>query len=74
MALVTIAGYKSLARIAALVDGRVAVEGFDHTFELEGILEREYGLKPSDVQWVVSTKDSSTDAGGKVSKQENMIP
>ena len=158
---ITIAGYNSYDRIAALAAGRVAVEGFDHTFEadgigdlnthilsgpgtrevteiglhpfmlayandgfrdysllpifplrtfrhksifirtdrgittpadlkgrkvgtpgfssssltwLRGIMEHEYGLKPSDVEWVVSTKDSSADAAGKVSKQENMIP
>lgn len=158
---ITIAGYNSYDRIAALAAGRVAVEGFDHTFEtdaigdlnthvlsgpgsrevteiglhpfmlayandgfrdysllpifplrtfrhksifirtdrgittpadlkgrkvgtpgfssssltwLRGIMEHEYGLKPRDVEWVVSTKDSSADAAGKVSKQENMIP
>ncbi|MGB1130462.1 MAG: hypothetical protein ACPG4K_10455, partial [Haloferula sp.] len=30
--------------------------------------------KPTDVEWVVSAKDSSASAAGKVSKQENMIP
>ena len=29
---ITIAGYNSYDRIAALAAGRVAVEGFDHTF------------------------------------------
>jgi 4,5-dihydroxyphthalate decarboxylase len=158
---ITIAGYKSYDRIAALADGRVAVEGFEHHFEassigdlnthvfsgprtrevteiglhpfmlayanegfrdysllpvfplrvfrhksifirtdrgitkpadlkgrkvgtpgfsstsltwLRGIMEHEYGLKPSDVEWVVSSKDSSADVSGSVSKQENMIP
>ena len=158
---ITIAGYKSFDRCAALADGRVAVAGFDHQFEaagigdmnthvfggpgtrdvteiglhpfmlayandgfrnysllpvfplrafrhksifirtdrgiaepgdlegrkigtpgfsstsltwLRGIMEHEYGIKQSDIQWVVSAKDSSAGVAGKVSKQENMIP
>lgn len=158
---ITIAGYKSFDRIAALTDGRVGVKGFEHTFEtagigdmnthifsgpgtrevteiglhpfmlayanesfrdysllpvfplrlfrhksifirtdrgitkpddlkgrkvgtpgfsstsltwLRGIMEHEYGVKPSDIEWVVSAKDSSADAAGKVSKQESMVP
>ena len=34
---ITIAGYKSFDRCAALADGRVAVAGFDHHFEAAGI-------------------------------------
>jgi 4,5-dihydroxyphthalate decarboxylase len=158
---ITIAGYRSFDRIAALTDGRVQVAGFDHRFEgagigdmnthvfdgpatrevteiglhpfmlayandgfrdysllpifplrlfrhksifirtdrgitkpadlkgrkvgtpgfsstsltwLRGIMEHEYGVKPSDIEWVISAKDSSADAAGKVSKQETMIP
>ena len=157
----TIAGYSTFDRVAALADGRVQIEGFDHRFEsagigdmnthvfggpgtrevteiglhpfmlahanegfrdysllpifplrlfrhksifirtdrgittpadlkgrkvgtpgfsstsltwLRGIMEHEYGVKPGDIEWVVSAKDSSADTAGKVSKQENMIP
>ena len=158
---ITIAGYKSFDRCAALADGRVAVAGFDHQFEaagigdmnthvfsgpgtcevtevglhpfmlayanegfrdysllpvfplrlfrhksifirtdrgitkpadlkgrkvgtpgfsstsltwLRGIMEHEYGVKQSDIAWVVSSKDSSAGVAGKISKQESMVP
>ena len=41
---------------------------------LRGIFQDEYGVKPEDVNWVVSNKDSSTDASGKISKQEQVAP
>jgi 4,5-dihydroxyphthalate decarboxylase len=34
----------------------------------------EYGIRPQDVKWVSSSKDSSTKAAGKLSKQENVLP
>jgi len=158
---ITIAGYKSFDRCAALADGRVEVAGFDHRFEaagigdmnthvfsgpgtrevtevglhpfmlayanegfrdysllpvfplrlfrhksifirtdrgitkpadlkgrkvgtpgfsstsltwLRGIMEHEYSVKQGDIEWVVSSKDSSADVSGKISKQESMVP
>ena len=41
---------------------------------LRGIFQDEYGIKPEDVNWVVSNKDSSADASGKISKQEQVNP
>ena len=41
---------------------------------LRGILWHEYGVKPKDIQWVVSAKDSSAKTAGKVSRQESMVP
>ena len=41
---------------------------------IRGIFEDEYGIKPSDVNWVISNKDSSTEASGKISKQEQVNP
>lgn len=41
---------------------------------IRGMLQHEYGVKPQDIEWVVSAKDSSADAAGKVSAQESMIP
>ncbi|WP_152287905.1 ABC transporter substrate-binding protein [Flavicella marina] len=41
---------------------------------IRGILQDEYGVSPSDIHWVFSNKDSSSDAAGKISKEEQMIP
>ena len=41
---------------------------------MRGIFEDEYGIRPEDVQWVISSKDSSADLSGKTSKQEQMFP
>ena len=41
---------------------------------LRGIFQDEYGIKPQDVQWVTSRKDSSANVAGKVSKQEQVLP
>ncbi|TWT47154.1 4,5-dihydroxyphthalate decarboxylase [Thalassoglobus neptunius] len=55
---------------------KVGTPGFSSTSLtwLRGILEHEYGLKPTDVEWVVSAKDSGSDTAGVVSKLENVIP
>ncbi len=41
---------------------------------MRGIFQDEYGISPEDVQWVISSKDSSADLSGKTSKQEQMFP
>ena len=41
---------------------------------MRGIFQDEYGVRPEDVQWVISSKDSSADLSGKTSKQEQMFP
>jgi 4,5-dihydroxyphthalate decarboxylase len=55
---------------------KVATPGFSSTSLtwLRGIVQHEYGVNPEEIQWVVSSKDSSAKAAGKVSKQENMVP
>jgi 4,5-dihydroxyphthalate decarboxylase len=55
---------------------KVGTPGFSSTSLtwLRGILQHEYGLKPTDVEWVVSAKDSGADTAGMVSKLENVIP
>lgn len=55
---------------------KIATPGFSSTSLtwLRGIMQHEYGVKPEDIEWIVSAKDSSSEAAGKVSKQENMIP
>ncbi len=41
---------------------------------LRGLFQDEYGIKPEDVNWVISNKDSSAEASGKISKQEQVTP
>jgi 4,5-dihydroxyphthalate decarboxylase len=55
---------------------KVATPGFSSTSLtwLRGIVQHEYGVKPEEIQWIVSSKDSSAKAAGKVSKQENVVP
>jgi 4,5-dihydroxyphthalate decarboxylase len=55
---------------------KVATPGFSSTSLtwLRGIVKHEYGVSPEEIQWVVSSKDSSAKAAGKVSKQESMVP
>ena len=55
---------------------KIGTPGFSSTSLtwIRGIMQHEYGVKPTDIEWVVSAKDSSADAAGKASKQENMIP
>lgn len=55
---------------------KVATAGYSSTSLtwIRGILHDEYGVKPEDLQWVISRKDSSAEAAGKVSKEESMLP
>ncbi len=55
---------------------KVATPGFSSTSLtwLRGIVQHEYGVKPEEIQWVVSSEDSSAKAVGKVSKQESVVP
>ncbi|MHC4952153.1 MAG: ABC transporter substrate-binding protein [Planctomycetota bacterium] len=55
---------------------KVATPGFSSTSLtwLRGIVQHEYGVKPEDIQWVVSSKDSSAKLSGGASKFENIIP
>jgi len=59
-----------------LLGKKVATPGFSSTSLtwLRGIMQHEYGVSPEEMQWVVSSKDSSAKAAGKVSKQESMVP
>lgn len=41
---------------------------------IRGFMQHEYGVKPEDVEWVVSAVDSSSRDTGTVSDQENIIP
>ena len=54
----------------------IATPGYSSTSLtwIRGVLQDEYGIRPEDVNWIVSTKDSSARDGGKASKQENTFP
>jgi 4,5-dihydroxyphthalate decarboxylase len=54
----------------------IATAGYSSTSLtwIRGIFQEEFGLKPEDMQWIVSSKDSSAKDAGKVSKQESMFP
>ncbi len=55
---------------------KIATGGYSSTSLtwIRGIFQEEYGLKPEDMQWIISSKDSSAKDAGKVSKQENTFP
>jgi 4,5-dihydroxyphthalate decarboxylase len=54
----------------------IATAGYSSTSLtwIRGIFQEEYGIKPKDMQWIISSKDSSAKDAGKVSKQENIFP
>ena len=41
---------------------------------IRGIFQDEYGINPEDMQWIISSKDSSGKDAGKASKQEKKLP
>jgi len=55
---------------------RIATPGYSSTSLtwIRGIVQHEYGVKPEEIKWVVSSKDSSAKASGGASKLENVLP
>ena len=55
---------------------RVATPGYSSTSLtwIRGIVQHQYGVRPDEIEWVVSSKDSSAAEAGKISKQESLIP
>lgn len=55
---------------------RIATPGYSSTSLtwIRGLLQDEYGVKPADIEWVTSRKDSSKEVAGKVSAQESVVP
>ena len=55
---------------------RVGTPGYSSTSLtwIRGFMQHEYGLKPEDLEWVVSAADSSARDAGKVSEQESILP
>jgi 4,5-dihydroxyphthalate decarboxylase len=54
----------------------VATPGYSSTSLtwIRGILQDEYGVAPTDIDWIVAAKDSSAKDAGKASQQENVFP
>jgi 4,5-dihydroxyphthalate decarboxylase len=65
-----------ITRPSELRGRRIGTPGYSSTSLtwIRGIFEDEYGLKPSDVEWVVAAQDSSAKEAGKISAQENRLP
>jgi 4,5-dihydroxyphthalate decarboxylase len=55
---------------------KIATPGYSSTSLtwIRGLMQHEYGVKPHEIKWVVSSKDSSAKASGGPSKQENVLP
>lgn len=41
---------------------------------IRGVLKDEYDIDPKDIHWVLSNEDSSADAAGKISAEEQVVP
>lgn len=54
----------------------IATTGYSSTSLtwIRGFVEHEYGVKPTDVRWVLASKESSAAASGGASKQEQVLP
>jgi 4,5-dihydroxyphthalate decarboxylase len=59
-----------------LIGRRIGTPGYSSTSLtwIRGMMSDEYGVKPEDVEWVISAEDSSAETGGKASKQESVLP
>ncbi len=67
---------RGISRPEDLHGKKIATPGYSSTSLtwIRGIMQHEYGVNPEDVQWVISSKDSSSTASGGPSKQENVLP
>ncbi|MHC4701841.1 MAG: ABC transporter substrate-binding protein [Planctomycetota bacterium] len=67
---------RGIRKPADLRGRKIATPGYSSTSLtwIRGIMQHEYGVRPDEIQWVISTKDSSADAAGKISRQEQVMP
>jgi 4,5-dihydroxyphthalate decarboxylase len=67
---------RGIERPEDLKGRRVGTPGYSSTSLtwIRGFMEHEYGVKPEDIEWVVSAADSSAQDAGKASAQENVLP
>ncbi len=66
---------RGIARPEDLHGKRIATPGYSSTSLtwIRGVFSDEYGLRPEEVEWVVSSQASDASTG-KTSKQENVLP
>ena len=67
---------RGIERPEDLKGRRVGTPGYSSTSLtwIRGFMRHEYGVRPEDVEWVVSAADSSAGDAGTVSRQESVIP
>ena len=67
---------RGIAKPEDLKGRKVGTPGFSSSSLtwLRGIMQHEYGVRPTDIEWVVSAEDSAAGIAGTVSKLENVIP
>jgi len=67
---------RGIERPEDLKGKRIGTPGYSSTSLtwIRGLMQHEYGVKPENVEWVVSAVDSSAKDAGKVSKQESIVP
>jgi 4,5-dihydroxyphthalate decarboxylase len=67
---------RGITRPEDLRGKKIATPGYSSTSLtwIRGILEDEYGVKPTDIEWYVSAADSSAKDTGGPSKFENILP
>ena len=67
---------RGITRPEDLKGRKVGTPGYSSTSLtwIRGLMSDEYGVKPEDIEWVVSADDSSAKDAGKASKHENVLP
>lgn len=67
---------RGIERPEELKGRRVGTPGYSSTSLtwICGFMQHEYGVRPEDIEWVVSATDSSAKDAGKVSAQKQVLP
>jgi 4,5-dihydroxyphthalate decarboxylase len=67
---------RSINKPEDLIGKTVATPGYSSTSLtwIRGMLQDEYGVRPEDINWIITSQDSSANVSGKTSKQEQVMP
>jgi len=67
---------RGIAKPKDLRGRKIATPGYSSTSLtwIRGILQHEYGVMPEEIQWIVSSQDSSAKVSGGASTLENILP
>lgn len=67
---------RGITRPQDLKGRRVGTPGYSSTSLtwIRGMMSDEYGVRPEDIEWIISADDSSAKDAGATSKQENVLP